>query len=176
MIALVAAALVAVYTASEEKPAEAIATAAPAPAGSTTPAPIEAETSAFKIEMTSSSTAPLPFAGPVAGEPDAQRRALPGTPAALPAVTAQLFQIKGRFEIWPMVAVSLGDAFFRMLAVGARGEFHLAERWSIGGHGLFGTSIVSAPVMVCGAGPCSDPASDRSARRPATSTCCSARS
>src|SRR5262245_53651589 len=104
---------------------------------------------------------PLPLAAPVAGEADALRHAIPGTPAALPPVTAQLFQIKGRVELWRMVAVSLGDAFYRMLAVGARGEFHLSERWSVGGHGLFGTSMASAPVAVCNGGPCDQPVSDQ---------------
>ena len=117
------------------------------------------EPSPVKIELAATPNTPIPFAGPA--EVEGQRRAMPGTPASLPAVTAQMFQIKGRLELFPMVSVSIGDAFFRTLTVGARGEYHFAERWSVGGHGLFGGSIASTPVAVCGTGICNDPAKDQ---------------
>ena len=101
----------------------------------------------------------LPLQPPMAAEPEPKRAALPGTPASLPAVSAQMFQLKGRVELWPMVSVSLGDAFFRTLAAGVRGEIHLGERWAVGGHGLFGTSFASAPVAVCGDS-CDQPTKD----------------
>jgi outer membrane beta-barrel protein len=123
--------------APEAPPRPPLAAASPAP-----PPPPPARAA----EAGADSLAPLPL-GPVAGEAD--RHALPGTPAALPAVSAQLFQMKGRVELWPMVSVSLGDAFFRMLAAGARAEVHLDERWSVGGHGLVGTTFASAPLSLC---------------------------
>jgi outer membrane beta-barrel protein len=90
--------------------------------------------------------------------PPAAGPSMPTTPAALPPVSGQLFNIKGRFEVWPAVALSVGDAFYRMLAFGVRGEYHLDERVSFGAHGFFGTTWASTPVDVCGGGPCDPPA------------------
>ncbi len=102
-----------------------------------------------------------PQAAKAADGDQPQRLALPGTPASLPAVTAQMYQLNGRFEVSPMLAVSIGDAFYRLLAAGVRAELHVSERWSFGGHGLFGTSIASAPVSVCSPGPCDSPSSSQ---------------
>src|SRR5438093_11297434 len=64
-----------------------------------------------------------------------------GAPASLPPVSAQLFHLKGMLEIQPMFAFSIGDPFWRTMAVGLRGEQHLDERWSLSGHILGGVSL-----------------------------------
>jgi outer membrane beta-barrel protein len=91
----------------------------------------------------------------------AVRGAMRGTPASLPPVTAQIFRIGGRIEAQPLVQVSIGDPFYRSILAGVRIERHLDERWSIGGHALGGTSLLSAPVDVCTDASCVGPEADR---------------
>jgi outer membrane beta-barrel protein len=91
----------------------------------------------------------------------AVRGAMRGTPASLPPVTAQIFRIGGRIEAQPIIQVSIGDPFYRSILVGLRVERHLDERWSIAGHALGGTSLLSAPVDVCTDASCSGPEADR---------------
>jgi outer membrane beta-barrel protein len=84
-----------------------------------------------------------------------------GAPASLPPVTAQLFHLKGMLEIQPMFSFSIGDPFWRTMAVGLRGEHHIDERWSVSGHILGGLSLLAAPIQVCTDASCADPASDK---------------
>jgi outer membrane beta-barrel protein len=97
---------------------------------------------------------------PLPNDP-AVRGAMRGTPASLPPVTAQIFRIGGRIEAQPIVQVSIGDPFYRSILVGLRVERHLDERWSIAGHALGGTSLLSAPIDVCTDASCSGPEADR---------------
>ncbi len=100
--------------------------------------------------------------GVTAADIEALRQlAASGTPASLPPVTARMFTVEGRLEISPMVSFSVGDPFFRSVMVGLRAEQHLGERWSVGGHLFAGTSMVAAPVQLCGAGACEGPVADR---------------
>jgi outer membrane beta-barrel protein len=84
-----------------------------------------------------------------------------GAPASLPPVSAQLFHLKGMLEIQPMFSFSIGDPFWRTMAVGLRGEHHLDERWSVSGHVLGGASLLAAPITVCTDASCADPAADK---------------
>ena len=84
-----------------------------------------------------------------------------GAPNALPPVTAQLFHVGGRFEMQPLVSVSLGDPFWRTVGMGVRVEQHLDERWSLAVHTLGGLTLLAAPVDVCGGSACSAPAAEK---------------
>jgi outer membrane beta-barrel protein len=83
-----------------------------------------------------------------------------GSPASLPPVTAQLFQIGGLLEVEPMFAFSIGDPFWRTMSLGVRVEHHFDERWSISTHVLGGISLLAAPVQVC-SDSCGDPAAGK---------------
>jgi outer membrane beta-barrel protein len=106
---------------------------------------------AKEIQVAQVTPASLP---PVASSPKY------GSPASLPPVTAQLFQIGGLLEVQPMFAFSIGDPFWRTMAVGIRIEHHFDERWSISSHVLGGMSLLAAPVQVC-SDSCSDPAAGK---------------
>ncbi len=80
-----------------------------------------------------------------------------GAPASLPPVTAQLFRIGGMNEVQPMFSFSVGDPFWRTVAMGVRLEHHFDERWSVAAHGLGGISLLAAPVDVCGSASCGSP-------------------
>jgi outer membrane beta-barrel protein len=106
----------------------------------------------------------LPDAAPgvTAADIEALRQlAASGTPASLPPVTARMFTTEGRLEVSPLINVSVGDPFFRSVMLGVRAEQHLSERWSVGGHLFAGTSMVAAPVQLCGASACAGPVADR---------------
>ncbi|HWE23635.1 MAG TPA: outer membrane beta-barrel domain-containing protein [Myxococcales bacterium] len=83
--------------------------------------------------------------------------AMRGTPASLPPVSAQIFRIGGKIEFQPVVQFSIGDPFYRSILAGVRLERHLDERWSVSGHVLGGTSLLSAPVDVCTDSSCTSP-------------------
>ena len=103
---------------------------------------------------------PVPEPTPDISDADLEalrKLALSGAPASLPPVTARLFKVSGRLEVEPLLAVSMGDPFFRSAMAGLRVEQHLSERWSLGGHLLGGGSLVAAPVQLCGGGPCEGP-------------------
>ena len=55
-----------------------------------------------------------------------------GSPASLPPVTAQLFQIGGLLEVEPIFAFSIGDPFWRTMALGVRVEHHFDAYISLG--------------------------------------------
>jgi outer membrane beta-barrel protein len=82
-------------------------------------------------------------------------------PSALPPVTAQLFHVGGLLEVQPVLAVSVGDPFWRSVNAGLRLEHHWSERWSISAHALGGPSFLAAPVEMCGETACAGPASDQ---------------
>lgn len=84
-----------------------------------------------------------------------------GAPASLPPVTARLFHLGGLLEVQPMFSVSVGDPFWRTVAMGMRVERHFDERWSIAAHTVAGVSLLSAPVEVCGGEACSSPAAEK---------------
>jgi outer membrane beta-barrel protein len=92
-----------------------------------------------------------------ADEEALRRLAQSGAPASLPPVTARMFSVTGRLEVSPAFAFSVGDPFFRSVMLGVRAEQHLSESWSFGGHLFAGTSLVAAPIELCGGGPCSAP-------------------
>lgn len=92
-----------------------------------------------------------------ADEEALRKLAQSGAPASLPPVTARMFTVTGRLEIAPAFAFSVGDPFFRSAMLGVRAEQHLSESWSVGGHVFGGTSLVAAPISLCGGGPCSAP-------------------
>jgi outer membrane beta-barrel protein len=123
-----------------------------APAASTGNASPNASANVQKVALNDLQTIP--------NDP-AVRGAMRGTPASLPPVTAQIFHIGGRIEAQPIIQVSIGDPFYRSILVGLRVERHLDERWSIAGHALGGTSLLSAPVDVCTDASCSGPEADR---------------
>lgn len=102
-----------------------------------------------KVAQVTSATLP-----PVASAPKY------GAPASLPPVTAQLFQLGGLLEVQPMFAFSIGDPFWRTLAMGVRVEHHFDERWSISTHALGGLSLVAAPVQLC-SDVCNSPAAEK---------------
>jgi len=83
-----------------------------------------------------------------------------GAPASLPPVTAQLFRLGGMLEVEPIFSFSIGDPFWRTLAMGIRVEHHFDERWSISTHALGGLSLLAAPVQVCSEG-CDSPAAGK---------------
>jgi outer membrane beta-barrel protein len=95
---------------------------------------------------------------PAISDDAAVRVAQTGTPASLPAVTAQLFKLSGRTEAQPLFQMSIGDPFYRTYLLGVRVEHHLDERFSVGVHALGGGSGVSAPIQMCGATACDTPA------------------
>ena len=142
-----------VRAADDQQGSKASTTQAPA---ATTPAPLastgEPPAGVQKVALSDLQTLP--------SDP-AVRGAMRGTPASLPPVTAQIFRIGGRIEAQPLVQVSIGDPFYRSILVGLRVERHLDERWSIAGHALGGTSLLSAPVDVCTDASCSGPEADR---------------
>ena len=94
---------------------------------------------------------------PALADDPAVRRAMRGTPASLPPVTAQMFRIGGRTEAQPMFQFSIGDPFYRSLLLGLRVEHHLDERWSLATHVLGGASLLAAPIDVCTDASCSSP-------------------
>jgi outer membrane beta-barrel protein len=94
---------------------------------------------------------------PAVAEDPAVRLAMRGTPASLPPVTAQMFQVGGRTEAQPMFQFSIGDPFFRSVLLGLRVEQHLDERWSLSAHVLGGSSLLSAPIDVCTDSSCTSP-------------------
>jgi outer membrane beta-barrel protein len=135
--------------------AQATPSAARAPEASTTPAAAAPAVPEL---------AGLPDAAPgvTAADIEALRQlAVSGTPASLPPVTARMFTTEGRLEVSPLINVSVGDPFFRSVMLGVRAEQHLSERWSVGGHLFAGTSMVAAPVQLCGASACAGPVADR---------------
>jgi outer membrane beta-barrel protein len=111
----------------------------------------EESTPAKETQVAQVTPATLP---PVASSPKY------GSPASLPPVTAQLFQIGGLLEVEPIFAFSIGDPFWRTMALGVRVEHHFDERWSVSTHVLGGMSLLAAPVQVC-SDSCSDPAAGK---------------
>ena len=103
---------------------------------------------------------PAPLASnelPALADDPAARRAMRGTPASLPPVTAQMFRIGGRTEAQPMFQFSIGDPFYRSVLLGLRVEHHLDERWSLATHVMGGASLLSAPIDVCTDSSCGSP-------------------
>ena len=84
-----------------------------------------------------------------------------GAPNSLPPVSGQLFHLGGLLEVQPLFAFSIGDPFWRTFGAGVRVEQHWDERWSVAGHLIGGTSLLSAPIQVCGNTACSAPAAAR---------------
>jgi outer membrane beta-barrel protein len=131
---------------------------APAPPASAEPAP--AQPSPSPASGLTELVPPPGSAGiaiSAADEEALRRLAQSGAPASLPPVTARMFSVTGRLEVSPMFAFSVGDPFFRSAMLGVRAEQHLSESWSLGGHLFGGTSLVAAPIDLCGGGPCSAP-------------------
>lgn len=118
-------------------------------------APLRAEENPAqpKLVKASAAVAQLP---PVAGASQQY-----GAPNSLPPVTAQLFHIGGLFEVQPILSVSVGDPFWRTLGAGVRVERHFDERWSISAHTIASTSLVAAPIQMCGDTACSSPAAEK---------------
>ena len=145
---------------SPSAPQPAPAVAAPLPE-QPEPAPTQPQPQPAPTQPQSAQAAPVaqePL--PVISDADIEvlrKLALSGAPSSLPPVTARLFKLSGRLEAEPLLAVSVGDPFFRSVMAGLRVEQHLSERWSVGGHLLGGASLVAAPVQLCGGGPCEGP-------------------
>ena len=125
--------------------AAALAAAASAPADDATTEP----------KATPASSVTLGQLPPVAGASQKY-----GAPNSLPPVTAQLFHLGGMLEVQPIFSFSVGDPFWRTVAMGVRVEHHFDERWSISAHTMGGFALVSAPVEVCSA-TCASPGADK---------------
>ena len=75
----------------------------------------------------------------------------------IPPLSGNLFFKKGRFEIAPVVGLSLGDAFFQKYAFGLMINYHVLESVSIGLHGSYLLNTPGGAVSVCKAEGCSSP-------------------
>lgn len=75
----------------------------------------------------------------------------------IPPVSGNLFTKKGRFEVSPMLGMSLGDAFFQKYEFGLRLTYHVLESFSVGLHGSYNLATASGVVNVCRPDGCTNP-------------------
>jgi len=64
-------------------------------------------------------------------------------------VSGNLFLKKGRHELSPMVALSLGDPFYSKYVAGAQYGYHLGETWMLGLNAGYAVSTPSGAVSRC---------------------------
>lgn len=69
----------------------------------------------------------------------------------IPPVSGQLFQKAGRFEVTPLGALSLDDAFFSKYFGGLELGYHLTESWAISLGASGGIATRSGSAVVCSA-------------------------
>lgn len=121
----------------------AAASAAPAPA---TPAPAPAPAPVKK------STGPAPTAQQAqeeAGDTSELGRDIGPLKDRIPPVTGHLFMMRHRFELTPMVGISLRDAFFTKYMVGAELTYHLSEDFGIGARFVYSKPVISGSALIC---------------------------
>jgi len=67
----------------------------------------------------------------------------------IPPVTGHLFLMRHRFELTPMVGISLRDAFFTKYMVGAELTYHLSEDFGIGARFVYAKPVISGSALIC---------------------------
>lgn len=76
-------------------------------------------------------------------------------------VSGHLFQMGGRFEISPGVAVSVRDAFWQKIGFGAALTYHFNEDLALSARGMYNLSLISGSAQICDPdGGCSPPTFD----------------
>lgn len=64
-------------------------------------------------------------------------------------VSGHLFLMDGRFELSPMVGISVRDAFFTKVLLGAAFTYHLTEAWALSLRGGYTASLISGSAQIC---------------------------
>jgi outer membrane beta-barrel protein len=64
-------------------------------------------------------------------------------------ISGQLYTKAGRFELTPLVAISVNDAFFNKYFGGLKATYHLTEFWSVGAAYSTGTTSPTNSAVVC---------------------------
>jgi outer membrane beta-barrel protein len=64
-------------------------------------------------------------------------------------VSGHLFLMEGRFELSPMVGLSIRDAFFTKVLFGAALTYHLSEAWAVSARGGYAASLISGAAQIC---------------------------
>jgi len=64
-------------------------------------------------------------------------------------VSGHLFLMDGRFELSPMVGLSVRDAFFTKVLFGAALTYHLTEAWAVSLRGGYTASLISGSAQIC---------------------------
>jgi outer membrane beta-barrel protein len=64
-------------------------------------------------------------------------------------VSGHLFLMDGRFELSPMVGLSVRDAFFTKVLLGAALTYHFNEDWALSARGGYTASLISGSAQIC---------------------------
>lgn len=67
----------------------------------------------------------------------------------IPPVSGHLFLMDGRFEISPGIGLSIRDAFFTKLFLGAALTYHFSETVGVSLRGGYNVSLVSGSAQIC---------------------------
>lgn len=71
--------------------------------------------------------------------------------AKLPPIAGESFLKKNRLEIFPSVALSFRDAFFRKTVAGASVGWHFSDALALSVHGGYAFSVASGAMQICSA-------------------------
>lgn len=150
----------------------ALAALLPAAAFAQTDTSTNAPASASAAPATATPAAPATPAQPAVPAPQPQKRSAGPAPTAqqaqedagdtselardigplksrIPPVTGHLFMMRHRFELTPLVGVSLRDAFFTKYLAGAELTYHLTEDLGIGARVSYAKSTISGAAQIC---------------------------
>lgn len=70
----------------------------------------------------------------------------------IPPVSGHLFLMDGRFEISPGIGLSVRDAFFNKIFLGAALTYHFTETIGLSLRGGYNISVISGAAQICQAG------------------------
>lgn len=152
LLVLLPAAALAQADAGTTDAAAAVTTPAPATASSDPAAASAAPVAAPAPQPKKKSTGPAPTtqqAQEEAGDTSELAKDIGPLKSRIPPVTGHMFLMRHRFELTPMVGVSLRDAFFTKYMVGAELTYHLSEDFGIGARVVYAKPSISGAALIC---------------------------